>query len=202
MNGKRYIIASGIEVQFMPLQKRFIFLPLLLFIFVGCGKEIFQEKETADWPMVNKNLARTGSYGKPAVPPLQLKWKFQTNGPILSSPAVVNGIVYFFSNDSCCYAIDAHSGKLRWKKDVEFRTYGDSSPVVSKGVVYCGKGFALKAETGETIWHNPQWGYDYAPFVQDSAIYYAGKLENNSLTGGWFKVDTKTGKELLWFNTT
>ena len=72
----------------------------------------------------------------------RLRWKFETEGErrwaarnlhgmhpggeiasdawdfYLSSPAVFGGTVYFGSGDGCVYALDAASGKLRWK----FRT--------------------------------------------------------------------------------
>jgi outer membrane protein assembly factor BamB len=189
----------------MPLQKRFIFLPLLLFIFIGCGKEIFQEKETADWPMVHKNLARTGSYGKSAVPPLQLKWKFQTNGPIYSSPAVVNGIVYIIANDTgnysrdtqTCFALETKTGKLLWKQKIGRVTYfGDNSPVVSKGIVYAGAGYALNTNTGEVLWHNENLYSEFPAFVMDTVIYYA------NAGGSWISVDSRTGKILIYYQAT
>lgn len=54
----------------------------------------------------------------------------------LSSPTVVDGAVYFGSGDGSVYAVDAHSGALRWR----YRT-GDvvhASPVVVDGKVYVG----------------------------------------------------------------
>jgi len=181
----------------MPLFKRFIVLPIFLFILFGCGKDIFQEKENTDWPMVHKNLARTGSYGKPAIPPLQLKWKFQADGPVCSSPAVVNGIVYVVSNDSCCYALDAQTGKLKWKVDIGAATWsGDVSPVIANGVVFVGRGYALKSDNGKIIWHQPKWNSEFSAFIEDTVIYYANS------GGGWSKVDCKTGNELLFFSST
>ena len=35
-----------------------------------------------------------------------LKWKFETGGSVYSSPAVVDGMVYFGSNDNYLYAVD------------------------------------------------------------------------------------------------
>jgi outer membrane protein assembly factor BamB len=58
------------------------------------------------------------------------------NRQILSSPAVVNGTVYFGSNDGNLYALDASSGQKKWS----FQT-GDmvqSSPAVDDGIVYFG----------------------------------------------------------------
>src|SRR5579871_6060192 len=47
---------------------------------------------------------------------LQLKWKY-TTGPypgVVSSPAVVNGVVYVGSEDKNVYALDANTGTKLW----------------------------------------------------------------------------------------
>ncbi len=45
----------------------------------------------------------------------QLAWKYATQGPILFSAAYRDGVVYFASQDSHAYALDAQSGNLVWK---------------------------------------------------------------------------------------
>jgi hypothetical protein len=45
----------------------------------------------------------------------QLVWKFATEGPILFSAAYKDGVVYFASQDSHAYALDAESGALVWQ---------------------------------------------------------------------------------------
>src|SRR5215470_13945538 len=92
-----------------------------------------------------------GVYAGGGVPVLHgVQWKFRAGAPILSSPAVSGGLVYFGSNDHNVYALDAHSGALRWK----FATKGrvTASPAVAAGVVYVGsydgKFYALDAASG------------------------------------------------------
>jgi hypothetical protein len=45
----------------------------------------------------------------------QLAWKVPTQGPILFSPAYKDGVLYFASQDSHAYAVDAESGALVWQ---------------------------------------------------------------------------------------
>ena len=45
----------------------------------------------------------------------QLAWKYATQGPILFSAAYKDGVVYFASQDSHAYALDAASGTLIWQ---------------------------------------------------------------------------------------
>src|SRR5262249_42925272 len=71
-----------------------------------------------------------------------------------SSPAVVNGKVYFGSGDGGVYAADAQTGVLQWKF-----TTGDvvhASPAVVNGVVYIGSWdsnlYAIDADSGQVKW--------------------------------------------------
>src|SRR5215468_408077 len=90
-----------------------------------------------DAPMFRGDPQHTGIYDAPGVPQNpKLKWKFQTRRAVVSSPAVVDGVVYVGSNDHNLYAIDATSGALKWK----FRTGGRvaSSAAVANGIIYFG----------------------------------------------------------------
>src|SRR5215471_512144 len=73
-------------------------------------------------------------------------WHYPTSGPVYSSPAVVNGVVYIGSYDHNVYALRAATGAKLWSH----RTAGAimSSPAVARGVVYVGSGnnpYALNA---------------------------------------------------------
>ncbi len=91
---------------------------------------------------------------KPLHNPPELKWKFTTKGQVLSSPAVVNGVLYIGSADHNLYAIDANTGVKKW----EFKTDSGvaSSPAVSGGLVYFssydGNIYAVAAEDGKLHW--------------------------------------------------
>jgi hypothetical protein len=47
----------------------------------------------------------------------QLAWKFETGGPIHFSAAYKDGVLFFASNDSHAYAVNAIDGSLLWKSD-------------------------------------------------------------------------------------
>src|ERR1700712_5382422 len=44
-----------------------------------------------------------------------LRWKFQTGGKVVASPAVADGVAYVGSADGAFYAIDMAGGGLKWK---------------------------------------------------------------------------------------
>ena len=86
--------------------------------------------------------ARTGIYEGPGPEaPVEAKWRFETDGPVGSSPAVVEGTVYIGSGgrgseDRHVYAIDTESGEKQWRFQTDGPVY--SSPAVVEGTVYVG----------------------------------------------------------------
>jgi outer membrane protein assembly factor BamB len=107
-------------------------------------------------PVVFRADARhDGIYPGSGVPVLHgVKWKFRAGGAIVSTPAVLDGTVYFGSSDHKVYALDERSGAVRWT----FLTKGrvSSSPAVTAGRVYVGSFdgnfYALDAAGGALVW--------------------------------------------------
>ena len=93
-----------------------------------------------NWPQFHSDLCHTGYnpnefiLSPATVGNLALDWKYTTENVIwFSSPTVLNGVVYFGSEDDSVYALNASTGALLWK----FTTgnYVESSPAVANGVV-------------------------------------------------------------------
>ena len=109
----------------------------------------------ADAPMFRGDPAHSGVYGAQKAPALKrVQWKFKTRAKVLSSPAVVGGIVYVGSADHHVYALVAADGRIRWR----YRTEGavNSSPAVTGGTVFVvstdGNLYALDAIDGKLLW--------------------------------------------------
>ena len=114
----------------------------------------------------------------PEFPPIDtnesLIWQFPTEGWGVSTPAVVDGVVYFGSVDHHVYALDAATGDLHWS----FET-GDGirlAPTVTDDAVYVGSDddhvYALDRETGEPLWkHNTSDWVEYSPSVSNGIVY-------------------------------
>jgi outer membrane protein assembly factor BamB len=105
--------------------------------------------------MFRADPQHSGTYPGQAVEKLPgIKWKFHTNGKVLSSPALVGGVVYVGSTDGNLYAIDAKSATQKWKFPTKGRIV--SSPAVDSGKVYFesydGKFYAVDAGTGQARW--------------------------------------------------
>ena len=111
-----------------------IFIKIFTIIILLSGCDTSSKKE---WTQFRGNLENTG-YTKSKAPTelTYLRWKFETESWVDSSPAVADGVVYFGSSDRHLYAVNINTGQEKWK----FKTEGEvfSSPAVADGVVYFG----------------------------------------------------------------
>ena len=173
--------------------------------------------------MFRGDLAHTGVYRSPGVPaPPRVKWAFHTDGRVISSPAVVRGVVYFGRTDGHVYAVDAETGAQRWK----FRTASRvaSSPAVDDGLVfvesYDGNFYAIAAETGKLAWkfampgerrfagkylhgHRPAGETMPDPFdlYLSSPAVWRGAVYFGSGDGNVYALDAKSGSVRWTFKT-
>ena len=105
---------------------------------------------------------------------LQLLWSYTAGYTVVSSPAVVNGVVFIGSTDGNVYALNAGTGALLWSYTTAY--YVVSSPALANGVVYIGSHdgnlYALKASTGTLLWSYRTEGHiDAAPAVANGVVY-------------------------------
>lgn len=124
--------------------------------------------------MFRNDPAHSGLYSAPGVPKLKgVKWTFHTGGEVVSSPAIVDSVVYVGSNDGNLYAIDQQTGSQKWKFSTEARI--NSSPAVDHGTVYFnsydGNFYALDAATGK-----PRWKFSNAGERRYAATHLHGSL--------------------------
>ncbi len=95
-----------------------------------------QTLQTADtdwWPTFHHDLTHSGYSNSPAPTTNHILWNYTTGGYVWRSFAIVNGIVYFGSNDMNLYALNASTGTLAWK----YKTGNAvNSPTVADGIVY------------------------------------------------------------------
>ena len=162
------------------------------------------------------DIARTGVYESAG--PAQftgVKWAFKTQGPIVASAAISDGVVFVGSLDNHLYAVDQQTGKEKWK----FKTGGPiaSSAAVAKGVVYFtgndGVFYAINANDGAVKWRffiegieqrfqakgihgaPPEGQTIPDPFdhYTSSPAVYNGKVYFGSGDGNIYALDEETG---------
>jgi len=125
-----------------------------------------------------------------------LRWRFQTEGNIASSPVVAGETVFVGSKDQCLYALAENSGTLRWK----FQTRGQihSSPAVVGEMVFVGSKdhslYALSAATGAQ-----RWQLQTGAGIYSSPVMWEETVLVHSSDGNLYALDTrqyqKGGKE-------
>ena len=106
--------------------------------------------DNSDWPMLMHDSAQTGNTNSTGTTTSQMLWRFQTQGAIDSSPAIVDGVVYFGSDDGYLYAVNASTAQQIWAYHVGSAV--STSPAVANGIVFLSLGthmYALNATTTE-----------------------------------------------------
>ena len=172
--------------------------------------------------MFRGGATHPGVYAGQVPTAAHVKWRFKAEDRVMSSPAVVNGVVYFGSFDGNLYALDEQSGAVKWK----FPTKGavSSSPAVVDGVIYFGSFdgnfYAVDAASGKERWKFATKGErrfaakhihgiepagetmtDFWDFYLSSPVVVAGSVYFGSGDGNVYKLSTSSG-QLTWKFTT
>lgn len=166
------------------------------------------------------NIDRTGVYESAAVANFSgVKWAFKTDGAILGSPAIADGVVYIGSTDGYLYAIDQETGQQKWKVQRGLRRIS-STPAVSGGMLYAmgdnGVLAAIAISNGERKWYFATKGErrfqakgihgnhpseqtipDSWDVYTSSPAVYNGRVYVGSGDGSVYAVDAQTGL-LVW----
>jgi len=155
-----------------------------------------------DWPMYGRDLQHSFTNSASLINPsnamlLTPSWDFATGDVVSASPAVVNGVVYVGSWDGFFYALDAATGTLKWKFQVDCQSTvqpipaqcpgGPSAPqdrattdgglitssaAVVDGRVYFAGGktmYCLNATDGSLVWKKVICGNPEAPSCESDA---------------------------------
>lgn len=112
----------------------------------------------------------------------ELAWQYRASGRVDTSPAVADGMAYaaaedFSSGAATVYALDAATGKERWRFSPSGPAVGVSSVSVAGGFAFLGMGdfriHAFDATTGAERWSAPArgpFGARLAPAVWNGPI--------------------------------
>ena len=180
---------SSICRMFLNLKLSAIFLAVMLFSLFGLSTFAGAD----DWPMFLKDSSHSSTVERSPSLPLTLKWKFETKGPIYSSPVVVGNTVFIASYDNFLYALDAATAKVKWK----FETGGEilSTPAVSEGVIYFGSKdghlYALAANSGKL-----KWKFDSGAPIFTSPVTGMGGVYFGTADTYLYAVSIKSGKRI------
>jgi eukaryotic-like serine/threonine-protein kinase len=183
---------------------------------------LFPKINSAQGTMFRGGITHRAKYGQLAITkPPSIKWKYKTEGAVISSPVLYDNRIICGSRDGFLHCLDV-SGNLQWK----FKTDGhvDSSPAISDGVVFFmshdGNFYAVEAATGKLKWKFKTAGEKHfsAPgihgrtpretvFIDDWDFFLSspavndGKVYFGTGSGYFYCLDELTGIEKWKFKT-
>jgi outer membrane protein assembly factor BamB len=150
--------------------------------------------------MFHHDAKHTGKTTHPGTHIGALKWRFKTDGQIVSSPAIASdGTVYVGSDDNYFYAIN-RDGSLRWRYKTG-NIVRSSPAIASDGTVYVGsfdgKLYAFNPDgtvkwsyqTGDGIESSPAVTRDGTIYVGSSDFYFYALNPDGSLKWRFFAGD-------------
>lgn len=102
---------------------------------IGVAPSVAQETGTStDVRMFRGDPAHSGVLRTRGVERLgKVAWELRTDGPIRSTPALADGVLYFGSGDGHLYAVRARDGRVVWRFDAGWPV--NSSPAVHGDLV-------------------------------------------------------------------
>lgn len=90
----------------------------------------------ADWPSFRRDARQHGRVAAPLTEDLALLWKHETQGPVVSTAAIVEGRVFIGSDDGQLRCLDLATGQSLWTLAVGHAV--QAPPLVYRGRVYVG----------------------------------------------------------------
>jgi outer membrane protein assembly factor BamB len=147
------------------------------------------------WPMYGVGGARVRAVSAPRLrPPFRRQWTFHGRALLEFPPVLGYGGLFEEAFDGRLFALDARTGRLRWR-DIGFGNFY-STAAVSSGRVYVGSldgyVYAFSAASGELVWRLGTRGYVYA-----SPAVWRGLVLVGSYDHDFYAIDAGSGS-LRW----
>ncbi|HMA37873.1 MAG TPA: PQQ-binding-like beta-propeller repeat protein [Chloroflexia bacterium] len=135
----------------------------------------------------------------------QVQWVLPVPGDVSASPTVVDGVVYFVSDEEILYAVDAQTGHVQWQSAIGGLDLAVAA--VAYGTVYVTTGSGLHAvdrQTGVERWTFQQVDVAsnrYAAAIADGIIYIPStgrqwSFRGFEMAGYLYALDAQTGQEI------
>ncbi len=164
------------------------------------GRLLVEKDFDDDWAMYCKDLERAGhsSSTLPFTNTPEPTWVHETGDAIISSPSIVDGVVYIASNDLNVSALDYFTGELIWK--TRLAAPPDSTPAIDAAnnrlYVCADVVYALDIRDGSI-----EWTFDtLVSWERNSPVFHDDLIFVGSLDGYMYAIDAD-GQEVWSFAT-
>ena len=140
----------------------------------AASTDVAPTTDPGEWPQVRRTVEGTGFTPNPVPYPHEIRWSYDSGGPLVNTPAVAGGLVYLTTETGKLVALDRTTGLPVWEHVTGFPS--SSTPAVAGGlVVYAvrpGRVLALDAMTGAMRWDRDMGNPILAsPVVRDGTVY-------------------------------
>ncbi len=153
------------------------------------------------WPREGQSVQGVSFASTDFPPPAQPAWRYQTEGPVRASAAIVNGIAYVGSYDGWLYALDVALGRRLWRFPAEGPITG--APAWADDRLYfgteAGDVFCVAQPrkdgppTGQMVWrYRTSAAVTASPLVTASGLVIVGSCD-----GYVYGLD-RAGGRLIW----
>jgi outer membrane protein assembly factor BamB len=182
----------------------------------GCGGQA----PSGDWTSANGSLASeraatATSLDAKTIPRLEVRWRFRLHanvtafGAMTATPIIRGDTVYLQDSTSSVYALDVHSGALRWRHDFDAPNDGPNGLTISGSRIYGATdttAFALDAATGRRLWGRRLTGQfeqfvGIAPIVDRGRVYVSTQGFPPGGRGVLYALSAATGRIAWRFDT-
>lgn len=153
------------------------------------------------WPREGHSVQSASYTSTEFAPPAKPAWRYQTEGPVRSSAAIVDGVAYIGSYDGWLYALDVGIGRRLWRFPAESAITGAPSVCddqiffgTEAGDVFCvAQPRKDGPPTGQLVWrYNTSASVTASPLVTQSGLVIVGSCDSYI-----YALDRDTGK-LVW----
>ena len=188
-----------------PVNRRhhIVIVPLFAaLLIIACSRSLFLpegERISSEWLVFRGNPQHSGFLPLDTSSPFSLRWMYETEGAIVSSPIIATGLVYVASWDKKIHVLNPLTGdrigRLRLKGSIS------STPVMSGARLFVGsehpdgRMYAFNMISGQVEWRTKALDINSSPAVD------RGKLFFGSGNGALYAVSTDSGRVLWTFKT-
>jgi alcohol dehydrogenase (cytochrome c) len=167
--------------------------------------------KTRSWPVANGDLSSRRAANATIGSSLRVAWRFRlpkaatTFGAITANPVISRDTVYVQDSASSVYALDAHTGALRWRHREAAPNDGPNGVTVAGDRVYGATdttAFALDASTGRVLWSRRlvnrfEQFIGISPVVDRGRVYLSTQGFPLGGRGALYALSAESGK-IVW----
>jgi outer membrane protein assembly factor BamB len=153
-------------------------------------------EKTVNWPRYGYDRRRTRYLAAKGIkPPFKKLWKYGGRPLLEFAPIFADGKVFGLDNNGHVFAIDAHSGKLLWKRRVA--QLNASSPDYSHHRLFVvnlvpGQALALNVKNGKTEWKKELGSRsESSPLALGNRVYFGDE-------GGTLQAVDRRNGHTIW----